>query len=86
MNAGALGLTHTKKKPYKNFNMTVAILLFYHQNTFTKLPSYVLVLFEIKPSDALLGYSSQITQNLEFINVRYVTHKQPIWVSLKRRC
>ena len=47
--------THSEEKPSKIFNITFAILPFSHQNTLTKLLSWVLwsLLLLMKPSEAL---------------------------------
>ena len=52
---------HFEEKSIKFVDVTVAILLFYHQNTLTNL--FIL---------------AQFAQNLELVNLKYVTYVQPI--------
>ena len=77
--------THTEEKPSKISNIEVAILLSSYQNTLTKLQSWVN--WRLLYRDETIRHASKVhskkSKKLEFVNLKYVTYTQPIWVALK---
>ena len=78
--------THFDKESLKFVLFQSSFCFFFHQNSLTNLPSWVVrsPLFMINHQTRFkVVHSSlaQITQNLEFINLKHVSYTQPIWVS-----
>ena len=72
---------HTKEKPSKISIITFAILPFY-QEKILKQNDQSTALDESIKSASRWFILAQITQNLEFVNLKCITYTQHIWVPL----